>query len=452
MRPALCLLLLLVGLGLGVALERRLSPGPPEAPPAQAGRDTAVEHALRHLEPLYRCPMHPEVVSERPDSCPICGMALVAVGPAPAEPDLPSEVALSPGLVQRLGVRTAPAEQGLLERTARTVGYVEVEETARTRVTAPLAGQLLGLAVAGPGARVSAGEPLYTVLAPEAGQAQRALAVALGAADGPAAVAAREALRALGVPQASLERIEAEGIVDGRVPVLAEAAGEVLSVEAVAGAALQVGQSVLELADPRRRSVRTEVFSRDGAWVEVGLPVDVGLPELPEEAWQGRVDRILPKVDPVSRAIRLRVAVEDPDGLLRPNMLATLVIRQSLPEPRVHVPREAVIRDGRQSRVLVALGEGRFEPRPVVIEGEYGDRLAIREGLRAGETVVTSAQFLIDSEASLRASLARLGGATSDQAPTPAPPAGEAARSAEPGGPGTAAHSAESDGPGTAAP
>lgn len=420
-RTLVTCLLALAGIALGVTLERAgvfgTASAPPSSPPA--GGESALEHAQRHLDPTYRCPMHPEVLSETPGRCPICGMALVETQPAPGAPaGALGLVELEPAIVQRLGVRTVPAEEGVLERSSRTVGYVELPENAARPVNAGLGGRLQRFGVEGPGARVNPGDLLFELFVAEALAPQRALASARDPAE---REAARAALRALGVRSASLARIEAEGLVDGLVPVLAETPGEVLSLSATPGSTLGPGDPVLELADPALRAVRTEVFARDAVWMQVGLPAELSLPELPGRRWQGQVSRIMPRVDPVSRALRLRLAVEDPDGVLRPDMLADVVIRQALPQAMVHVPREAVIRDADSARVVVALGEGRFALREVGVAGEYGERMALSHGLQPGERVVASGQFLIDAEASLRASLERLDSSRAEAAPAPAP-------------------------------
>lgn len=375
--------------------------------PADVG--ASLEMAAQPGHVIYRCPMHPQVMSEVPGRCPICGMDLVAANDA-VHVDHGSGITLDSALIQRLGVRTDEVVTGRLEASSKAAGYIEFDESQRRAVPTPLAGTLLRLAVSGEGALVEPGTVLFEISVPSAIPAQTRLAAALGARDEAAAVEARAALSSLGIDGQALGVIESQRWTDGRVPVLAPQSGQVADIEAQVGASLAAGAKVMELADPKSLLVRTEVVERDAPWISIGLPVDITVPTLPGHRFAGTVHLVGPSMDQVTRALRIKVRVANEGLLLHPNQIASVVIRRSEPELRLHVPRSAVIRDGSVTRVIVALGAGRFEPRTVTVGDEYGERVVVTSGLAAGEQVVTAAQFLIDAEASLTAALQRLDG------------------------------------------
>ena len=144
--------------------------------------------------------------------------------------------------------------------------------------------------------------------------------------------------------------------------------------------------------------------------MEVGQPAEVRLPYRPGEVWEGEVEYIYPNLDPKTRTLKVRLAFDNPGEALKPNMFADVTLYAGPKDDVLHIPREALIRSGDEERVILALGDGRFRAREVRAGLETGDRVEVLSGLEAGERVVTSGQFLIDSESSLKASLARMGG------------------------------------------
>ncbi|MCB1778315.1 MAG: efflux RND transporter periplasmic adaptor subunit, partial [Candidatus Competibacteraceae bacterium] len=165
---------------------------------------------------------------------------------------------------------------------------------------------------------------------------------------------------------------------------------------------------LMTLADPSTVWIQVEVFEQQAGWLAVGQKAEVRAPHTPGAVWAGAVEYIYPDVDPKTRTVRARLRFPNPGERLKFNMFADVTIHA---EPRadvLHIPREALIPTGTEQRVMIALGEGRFDARSVETGIESGDRVEIRSGLKEGEQVVTSAQFLLDSESSVRASLKRL--------------------------------------------
>jgi Cu(I)/Ag(I) efflux system membrane fusion protein len=338
------------------------------AGPGAGGTDTdagRASTAAGEREILYWWdPMMPDYKSDKPGKSPM-GMDMVPVYADQAPAADGGVVRIAPEVVNSLGVRTARAETGALQHRVDSGGFVAYDESRITRLHASASGRVGRLLVTSPGGRVQAGEPVL--------------------------------------------EIEAD---DGQtVSVTAPADGLVAEVgEVYRGMEIAAGAEIMKLVDASTVWVKGEVFESDGGWLYIGQPVEARFPERPGEVWKGTVEIILPKVEYANRTIRYRVRFDNPDGFLLPNMFAELTFYGKSGEEIVHIPRQALIREGEAERVIVALGNGRFAPRVVTVGAEFGERLEIRSGLQAGEEVVTSAQFLIDSEASLQASMSRLDG------------------------------------------
>jgi Cu(I)/Ag(I) efflux system membrane fusion protein len=183
-----------------------------------------------------------------------------------------------------------------------------------------------------------------------------------------------------------------------------------VGLEARQGMFVRPMTDIVVLADLGRVWVEADVLARQGGWMSAGLPAEVRVPGHPDRVWRGAVAYVYPEVDPVTRAVRVRLEFENPDGLLRPNSFASVRIFEPDPRPVLQIPAAAVIRSGRGERVIVETGSGRFAPRAVSVAYVSDGQAVIASGLAAGESVVVSGQFMIDSEASLRGELERLSG------------------------------------------
>jgi Cu(I)/Ag(I) efflux system membrane fusion protein len=196
------------------------------------------------------------------------------------------------------------------------------------------------------------------------------------------------------------------------VPFHAPIGGVVTDLAVREGAMVSPNMMALTITELGNLWVIAEVPESQSGWVRAGTTAEVRLPSLPGETLAGRVEYVYPELNMETRTLRARIVLDDPGPGLRPNMLANVTLVGEAGEPAVMVARSAVIRSGREDRVVVALGDGRFAPRRVVIGPESGDRVVIREGLAEGEQVVVAGQFLLDSEANLRAGMERMGEAT----------------------------------------
>jgi len=448
---AMLALWLTLGLA-GCAQEQHSAPA--SQPVAAGAGETPVEHAARHADPLYRCPMHPDVIRNEPGPCPICGMALVKLepepGPAatsaaapqgkplyyrhphdpnrtspeprqdemgmdyiPVYPDAAGpEVRISPAVVNNLGVRTAAASRAAPERRAATVGYVTFDERRMRRVQPRAEGWIEGLAVRAMGETVKAGQLLFTLYSPMLESAQQEYLDAQRIGNRDLIEASRERLRALGLDAGAAERLARDGRASGRVPFHAPIGGVVTDLAVREGAMVSPDMMALTITELGSLWVIAEVPESQAAWVHAGTAAEIRLPSLPGETLAGRVEYVYPELNMETRTLRARIVLDDAGPGLRPNMLANVTLVGEAGEPAVMVPRSALIRSGSEDRVVVALGEGRFAPRRVIVGPESGDRVVIREGLAEGEQVVVTGQFLLDSEANLRAGMERLGEAS----------------------------------------
>ena len=395
----------------------------PGEPARATADDTAAEHALRHTDPKYRCPMHPQIVRDEPGSCPICGMTLVKIeGPAASAAPAAGEVRISPAVVNNLGVRIAPVVRGSLPRTTETVGFVQFDERLVQQVRPRAEGWVEGLHVRAPGETVTAGQLLFTLRSPmlESAQQEYLDAVEIGNAD--LVEASRDRLRSLGLDAGSAARLASSGRVSGRVPFYAPIAGVVTGLEAREGAMLSPDMAAVTITGIGSLWVVAEVPEAQSDWIGPGTAAAVRFAAQPGVTLSGRVDHVYQELAMETRTLRARITLSPPPPGLRPNMLASVTLQAGDGEPVLHVPRSALIRNGTRDRVVVALGDGRFASRNVVSGEEAGDRVAIREGVQEGEQVVVAAQFLLDSEANLGAGLDRLGDGGEAAAPAAADP------------------------------
>lgn len=387
----------------------------PSEPLRSAADDTVAEHAIKHTKPRYRCPMHPEVVSDQPGACPICGMTLVQVDPPAAAPSAGAgaqqggrEVRISPTVINNLGVRTEPVLHGALSRRGEVVGYVQFDERKVQQVRPRAEGWVEGLAVRAMGETVTRGQLLFTLYSPMLESAQQEYLDALKIGNQDLIEASRDRLRALGLDAGTASRLAKTGRVSGRVPFHAPISGVVTELEAREGAMLSPDMPALTITELGSLWVVAEVPESQSAWVRKGTHAAVRFPSQPGEPIHGAVDYVYPELNMETRTLRARIVLDAPPQDVRPNMLANVSLMAGDGEAVLHIPRSALIRNGSRDRVVVALGEGRFASREVVAGAESGDRIAIRSGLAAGERVVVAAQFLLDSEANLDAGLDRL--------------------------------------------
>ncbi len=389
---------ILVGVAIGVLIGRSMNSKAGVSPEAAAGGDREVSYWVAPMDAKYR--------RDEPGKSPM-GMDLVPVY-ADEVDGQPGVVAIDATVVNNLGVRTARAQRGELSKRIETVGYVAYDEDTVQHVHTRVDGWIEKLATKASGDAVRKGQLLFELYSPTLVNAQEEYLIALRSANQLLLQASKERLSALGVSASEIARLDKERTVRQRVRVYAETDGVIVHLGVREGIFVTPVTEIMSVAKLDKVWVLAEVFERQSAWVKPGQTAMVELEYLPGETWHGSVDYVYPELDPKTRTLKVRLRFDNAAETLRPNMFARVTIQGDSVGEVVHVPREALIRGGSIDRVVVALGEGRFRAQPVQVGIESGDRVAIRKGISAGELVVVSGQFLIDSESNIGSALARM--------------------------------------------
>ncbi|MEW6428438.1 MAG: efflux RND transporter periplasmic adaptor subunit [Thermodesulfobacteriota bacterium] len=414
---------------------------------------------------LYTCGMHPWIVAEEPGDCPICGMKLtpkeddsggstsqarkIVYWRAPMDPteiyhepgkskmgmDLVPvyedeviggvEVRIDPLTRQNMGIRTARAEKGALRRSIRTYGHLTYDETATRTVSPKFSGWIEKLHVDFTGIEVGRGDPLFDVYSPELFSAQQEYLAAVRARDAAAGDRTRQLLAAAerrlafwDVPRQEIEALAASGKPSKALTIRSPFAGVVIRKNAAEGEAVKAGMPVLTLADLSTIWVEAHIFEYELPWVEVGAEAEMTLPYHPGRIYRGRVTYIYPYLEKQARDVVVRLEFDNAAGELKPDMYADVIIATSARGEGTIIPAEAVIRSGRRNLVFVTAGDGSFIPREITpgLSLDNG-RIQVLTGIAPGEIVVTSGQFLIDSESKLKEAVQKMLAAKSGAEP-----------------------------------
>jgi multidrug efflux pump subunit AcrA (membrane-fusion protein) len=435
-------------------------------------RGSASGHAP-HAGAEYFCPMHPTIVRDKPGECPICGMKLekrAAPGAAAAEPlpmterrilfyrhpmdpsihsDTPAKddmgmdyipvyaddagggstvegraaVKVPVERAQLLGIRSVPVGSGFTGGTVRTVGRVAMDERRREVVHAKYEGYVEKLFVDFTGKPVRRGQPLLAIYSPELVAAQKEYLVARGAqgrlgdssvpgvARGGAdlAEAARQRLRSFDVGPGEIAALEKTGTARRTITLRSPVSGVVMEKTAIEGMKVSPADRLYEIADLSHVWILAEVYEKDLGAVRVGLPARVTLATQPGGEWRGTVTFVSPTVKRDTRTVEARIDVDNVGGVLKPDMFVDVSF-EGAPAAVLTIPESAVIPTGERTLVFVDKGEGHYEPRGVALGARVAGGYEVRRGLAAGERVVVSANFLLDSESSIRAAISRTTG------------------------------------------
>ena len=403
--------LLLVGIalvGLWIAHSKHGGSGQAASAPAQSGPSSSEPKALYWYDPMF-----PNQHFDHPGKSPFMDMQLVARtageetgGTASAA----GAVDIDPRVVQNLGVRLAPVEQGQFARVVDTVGLVAVDERRIQAVEVRASGWVEQLAVRAVGDPVQRGQLLAAVYSPDLLAAQQEFLIALGSGDHNLVRAARERLALFGLSEGQIAHVEKTRQTERRVDYYAPADGYVMDLGVRQGAEVQPGMMLFQLADLGSVWINAEVPETQAAWIKAGDHVQAEVPALPGERFDGQVDYVYPELSTATRTLKLRVVVQNHDRRLRPGMFASVHLQGAAKEQALMIPTEAVIKTGQRSVVIVADDASHFHPALVRVGAEYAGKSEIVEGLMPGQQVVASGQFLIDSEASLRGAFDNLTG------------------------------------------
>ncbi|MEQ9258286.1 MAG: efflux RND transporter periplasmic adaptor subunit [Roseovarius sp.] len=355
-------------------------------------------------------PMDPNFRKDGPGKSPM-GMDLVPVYAGEEPSGDPEEVTLSAAEVNTIGVRSAVARVEDISHRIETVGFVGYDEHATSHIHTRVEGWIEQLAVRAVGDEVAEGDLLFELYAPEITIASSELQRATRAGLEAEIAIARTKLMNFGVSPRQIDEMAQADRPAQRIRFYAPQDGVIYALGAADGMYLRPDTRAMSLADTSTVWLLVDVFERDMGLVAPNMRAEARFEHLPGRVFEGEIDYIFPELDPRTRTLRVRLRFDNAEGLLRPNMFATVALVPAEARQALTVPSEAVIRTGRAERVILRRPDGSFRPRLVTtgLRGGFGTggRTEIVQGLAPGEEVVASAQFLIDSESALNAGLTR---------------------------------------------
>jgi Cu(I)/Ag(I) efflux system membrane fusion protein/cobalt-zinc-cadmium efflux system membrane fusion protein len=368
-------------------------------------------------QPRYwKAPMDPTYIRKEPGKSPM-GMDLVPECPEAAADAAGGGVRIDPVLAQNMGVKLARVARRDLSRTIRAVGRVAYDERRVAHVHTKVQGWVEKLYIDFEGQLVERGQPLLEIYSPELVATQEELLVAARYRDQTSASpfedversgehlfeATRRRLALWDIPERDIDRLLTTGSIRKHLTLYSPAKGVVTHLMVREGMEVGPNQNLYTIADLSRVWVYADVYEYELPWVEVGQRGIVELSYMPGASFEGSVSYVYPYLDSKTRTVRVRLEMENPELAFKPDMFANVRIQAQTRRDTLAVPDEAVLRSGQRSLAIVALGDGHFVPRQVTLGIESGDGwLEVLDGLSEGEQVVTSGQFLIDSESRLR--------------------------------------------------
>ncbi|HVU34374.1 MAG TPA: efflux RND transporter periplasmic adaptor subunit [Opitutaceae bacterium] len=397
---------------------------------------------------LYTCGMHPQVIADKPGNCPICGMKLVPILSDPAtgareikyyeSTMIPGETSSKPGkdsmgmdmvpvyetggtwgaihidpeTIQRMNLKTAVVARGPMRREIHTVGTIAYDEAGLTDITTKYEGWVEKLEVNATWTSVRQGDPLFEVYSPDLYNAELNYVVALraeGDHEGPLGRSALARLQLFDVPERVIADLRRTRTATRTLVYRAPASGIVIQKNVVQGQMIRAGETIFQLADLSHVWVLAQIYEKDVPYVHPGESVTVRTSYGAPRTYTGTISLLLPQVQDTTRTVTARIVLPNPEGLLRPGMYADVSLASVIDPDAVLVPDMAVLRSGERNTVFIARPDGSFEPREVRL-GAYseGDFYQVLNGLTAGERIVTSGQFMLDSESQLQEAIQKM--------------------------------------------
>ena len=431
--------------------------------PKQAGSDAPTESVEDEEKTVYVGPMHPWIISDEPGQCPICGMDLVpkaanetgqdpfttgerkiAYWRAPMNPqeiyDQPGKSAMGMDLVpvyedelvggvnisidpvtqQNMGIRTKEVVEGALSNTIRTYGHITYDETQTVQVSLKTSGWIENIHVDFSGKHVEKGQPLFELYSPALVAAQEEYlstyrSIKQNTGQNSAGMkndllaSARRRLEYFDVAESEIKTIENTGFANKTVTIRSPASGIVIDKNVEKGSYAEAGTTVYRIADLSRVWLEAHIFEYELPWVSEGQEVEMRIPYEPGKIYTGRVSFVYPYLQRKTRDVVIRLEFENPELALKPDMYADVWIKTGAIGKGLIIPSEAVIRSGERNIVFVAQQQGKFTPRNINIGLSLDDGMVlVLSGVAPGDMVVTSGQFLLDSESKLKEAIQKM--------------------------------------------
>ena len=366
-------------------------------------------------EPLYWvAPMDPNYRRDQPGQSPM-GMDLIPYYGDDGD-DSPGTIKVSPDVVNNLGVRTQKVTAETGSTTITGVGVVKYNEEQLFHIHPRMEGWIDKLYIKSSGQEVTKGQPLYEMYSPQLVNAQEELILALKRNDRRLINASEERLKSLQFSNEQIARVKKTQTALQRVTFNSPSHGVVENLEIREGFYVKPGDTLMSIGALDDVWVEVDILEKQASLISLNQPVSMKLDYAPGKTWRGLVDFIYPTLDPITRTLKVRLRFENPDQALKPNMYASIEIDAEAENSNPMVPNEAVIRTGRSDRVVLALGDGQFKSVDVTLGYVYDDYTEVLDGLVIGDEVVTSAQFLLDSESSKTSDFKRMNHGVDDPA------------------------------------
>jgi Cu(I)/Ag(I) efflux system membrane fusion protein len=365
---------------------------------------------IQKLDPkilYWVAPMDANYQRDKPGKSPM-GMDLVAVYEDSGGNSEAGLVTISAAVENNLGVRTGLVVEDNFKVDINTLGIVKANDDAIWQINSRVSGWIERLYVRSVGAEVKKGQPLFELYSPELVKAQKSLFNAINLNRGALITSSKARLKVLGVSNGQIKKIIRNKKVLQNITIFAPKKGTISELKLNEGAFISPATQVIKAVNLDTVWVDVEVFAAQVSLVKLGDPASMKLDYFPGLKWDGQVDFIYPKMNASNRTLRVRLQFDNPTAQLRPNMFASVILTPEMNKTRLQVPREAVIYAGNMNRVVLAKGNGQFKSVIVNLGLENKESVEVLSGLTEGQKIVTSAQFLLDSESSINADFDRM--------------------------------------------
>ena len=398
---------LLIGAAIGVTITHYLS--------RHSTSMTTAETTTTNKDPLYWvAPMDPNYQRDKPGKSPM-GMDLIPVyaEKTTAKENVAGTVIIDAAVENNLGVKTAAVIKQKLEPKINTIGYVAFDESHLWQTNIRVSGWVQKLYVNAVGEQVHKGDVLFTLYSPELVKSQQELLNAYRTGRSGLMQGARDRLAALGVDKQQIKHIIKTGKATKTIEVKAIADGVIASLNIREGGYLSPAQAAISAGPLNEVWVNAEIFERQAHWITTDSKATMTLDAIPGQQWQGKVDYVYPILDPKTRTLRMRLKFANHNEQLKPNMFANITLAPITEKAVLTIPTQAVIRSGNMTRVVLAEGNGKYRSVKIRIGREADNLVEVIAGLTTADRIVTSAQFMLDSESNKTADLSRINGVDS---------------------------------------
>ncbi|GBD95097.1 cation efflux system protein CusB precursor [bacterium BMS3Abin05] len=369
----------------------------------------------------WQAPMDPTEVYDHSGKSKM-GMDLIPVYEADIKAGKGGTITIDPVTVQNMGVRMMKVRRKDFSREVRTIGSVTYNEQKISIVTTKISGWIKKLYVDYTGKWVNSGQPLLDIYSPDLVATQQEYLLALKnkklVGNSPFTdisrgaetllTATRQRLRLWDIPEREIQALEKRGKISQTMALFAPRSGFVIEKKAFQGDYVRAGMPLFKIADLSTVWINTAIYENDLPWIKTGLPVQITFDSFPGKVYHGKLSYIYPYLNQKTRSVNARVILSNPEFKIKPNMYANVTLHGKTRKNAIVIPTEAVIRAGERNVVFVVLGEGKFQPRDVALGVENKDEVQVLSGLFGNEEIVTSAQFMLDSESRLQEAIQKM--------------------------------------------